>query len=61
MGLSSNPKVSDAVLERIADRPKLGYVNVKNTKVTEAGVKKLSAALPGCKIEWDGGVIEGSQ
>lgn len=26
--------------------------------VTAAGVKKLAAALPRCKIEWDGGVVE---
>ncbi|OWK45071.1 hypothetical protein FRUB_01402 [Fimbriiglobus ruber] len=30
---------------------------LQNTKVTEAGVKKLAAALPECKIEWDSGVI----
>ena len=39
---------------------KLISLNVKNTKVTEAGVKQLAAALPQCRIEWDGGVIEPS-
>jgi hypothetical protein len=28
------------------------------TKVTDAGVQQLAIALPQCKIEWDGGVIE---
>jgi len=50
--------VSDAGLEPFAGSPKLGFADLKGTKVTEAGVKKLAAALPGCKIEWDGGVIE---
>ena len=36
----------------------LRWVVVKQTKVTAEGVKKLHAALPLCKIEWDGGVIE---
>ncbi len=61
VSLDGNPKVSDASLERLADDPKLIFVDVRKTKVTEAGVKKLSAAMPGCKIDWDGGVIEGSQ
>ncbi len=36
----------------------LKTLTLKGTKVTEAGVKKLATALPLCKIEWDGGVIE---
>lgn len=51
-------KVTDAGLEHVAGWLKLQSVLIRNTKVTEAGVKKLSTALPGCKIEWDGGVIE---
>ncbi|RLS56814.1 MAG: hypothetical protein DWH91_05750 [Planctomycetota bacterium] len=54
----TNPPMSDIGLADLAHFPKLTSVNVKGTKVTEAGVKKLSATLPGCKIEWDGGVIE---
>ena len=53
-----NTQISDPCLERLAGYPKLTVLNVKNTKVTETGVKKLAAALPQCKIEWDGGVIE---
>jgi hypothetical protein len=29
-----------------------------NTKVTAKGVEGLAKVLPGCKIVWDGGVIE---
>jgi hypothetical protein len=31
---------------------------LKKTKVTAAGIDKLKQALPDCKIEWDGGVID---
>lgn len=31
----------------------LKHVNLYHTLVTEAGVRKLRAALPECKIEWD--------
>jgi hypothetical protein len=31
---------------------------VTGTRVTDAGVRQLAAALPQCKIEWDGGIIE---
>jgi Domain of Unknown Function (DUF1080) len=57
LGLSDT-EVTDAGLERLAGFRKLASLSVKNTKVTETGVKKLAAALPRCKIEWDGGVIE---
>jgi hypothetical protein len=33
---------------------------VRNTKVSPAGIETLKKALPKCKIEWDGGVIEPS-
>jgi len=39
----------------------LRRLNISGTKVTEAGVKKLAAKLPLCKIEWDGGVIESKE
>jgi hypothetical protein len=49
--------VTDAGLEQLAGFRKLASLFVKKTNVTKAGVKKLAAALPRCKIEWDGGVI----
>lgn len=54
----STTQVSDPGLAALAGCPKLTELSIKNTKATEAGVKKLAAALPLCKIEWDGGVIE---
>ena len=53
--------VGDDGLEALTELRKLGELDLRKTKATETGVKKLSAALPGCKIEWDGGVIEGGQ
>jgi hypothetical protein len=50
-------RVSDVRLAHFAGCPKLASVNVEKTEVTEAGVKKLAAARPQCKIEWDGGEI----
>ena len=50
--------VSDTGLVALAKSRLLRYLVLTRTKVTEAGVKKLAAALPRCKIEWDGGVIE---
>jgi len=47
-----------AGLEHVAGCPKLGLVNLKKTKVTEAGVKKLAAALPACRSNGTAGVIE---
>jgi Leucine-rich repeat (LRR) protein len=51
-------KVSDAGLERLAKWPQLQSVTILNTAVSKAGVEQLAAALPGCRIKWDGGVIE---
>jgi hypothetical protein len=33
---------------------------VRNTKVSLPGIETLKKALPKCRIEWDGGVIEPS-
>jgi serine/threonine protein kinase len=54
----SDTVLSDVTLERLAGCPQLASMIVTKTRVSEAGVQKLSAALPGCRIEWDGGVIE---
>jgi hypothetical protein len=53
-----NMKVSDAGLENLKGLAALKELNLTGSKVTADGVKKLAAALPKCKIEWDGGVIE---
>ena len=40
------------------DFSELQYLNVKQTAVSEEALKKLAAALPRCRIEWNGGVFE---
>jgi Leucine-rich repeat (LRR) protein len=47
-------RITDTGLERLAALKKLTQVQLQRTKVTAAGVAKLQAALPQCKIEWDG-------
>ncbi len=53
----NNTQVTDAGLKELAGLKSLQVLHLKSTKVTEAGVKQLAAALPGCRIEWDRGVI----
>ena len=50
--LDNNP-VTDAGLVRLEALKSLEVLNLSGTKVTAAGVTKLQAALPKCKIEWD--------
>jgi serine/threonine protein kinase/formylglycine-generating enzyme required for sulfatase activity len=50
--------ITDAGLEHLIGLAKLTSLPLRNTKVTAAGVQKLAKALPQCKIEWNGGVIE---
>ncbi|HEV7999606.1 MAG TPA: protein kinase [Planctomycetaceae bacterium] len=53
-----NTRVSDAGLEHLVPLTKLTWLDLRESKsVTDEGVKKLAAALPNCKIEWDGGVV----
>jgi formylglycine-generating enzyme required for sulfatase activity/tRNA A-37 threonylcarbamoyl transferase component Bud32 len=54
----SNTKLSDEGLALFENCKELTDLRVKNTKVTADGVNKLAAALPKCKVTWDGGVIE---
>src|SRR5262249_4644378 len=44
-------------LEYLRGMSTLQHLDLTKTKVTAEGVKKLSAALPRCKILYDGGVI----
>lgn len=50
--------VTDVGVAQLPHFAELQYVNLNQTPVTEAAVKKLAAALPKCKVEWNGGVIE---
>jgi WD40 repeat protein len=49
---------TDAELEHLAGLSGLTALHLKGAKVTAAGVLRLAAALPKCRIEYDGGTIE---
>jgi serine/threonine-protein kinase len=49
-----NTPLTDVGLAHLAKLSKLTYLTVRQTKITAAGVKALQAALPNCKIDWDG-------
>jgi hypothetical protein len=57
-------QLTDAGLESLARLKTLRYLQVNHNqgkdgvKLTQAGIDKLAAALPKCKIVWDGGTIE---
>jgi tetratricopeptide (TPR) repeat protein/Leucine-rich repeat (LRR) protein/tRNA A-37 threonylcarbamoyl transferase component Bud32 len=53
-----NTQVSDAGLAHLKDCKNLTLLDLRKTKATAAKIDELKAALPKCKIEWDGGVIE---
>ncbi len=48
-----NSDFDDAAVENLSRLDTLTRLDVKRTKMTEAGAKKLAAALPKCKIESD--------
>jgi hypothetical protein len=54
----SGTSVTDAGVSPFKGCTKLADLRLRNTKVTAPKVAELREALPGCKIEWDGGVIE---
>jgi eukaryotic-like serine/threonine-protein kinase len=51
-------RVTDTGLAPFRDCWNLRHIAVEKTKVTAAQVEALKKALPKCRIEWDGGVIE---
>ena len=51
-------KVSDMGLAFFKDCKKMTNLRLQGTKATAAMIEELKKALPQCKIEWDGGVIE---
>ena len=50
--------VTDAGLEHLKDFKSLIWLNMCGTKVTAKGLEAFHSAVPACKIEHDGGVIE---
>jgi Leucine-rich repeat (LRR) protein len=54
----SDTKITDAGLVQLQELKGLTRLTVKKTLVTAKGLADFHAAVPGCKIEHDGGVIE---
>ncbi len=50
--------VTDEDLAIFAGMQSLQYIGLPETKVTGKGVDEFHKALPHCKIEWNGGVVE---
>jgi hypothetical protein len=50
--------VTDARPARLHGLKALTRLGVRRTKVTAKGLEALHAAVPGCRIEHDGGTIE---
>ncbi|VTR99815.1 protein kinase domain-containing protein [Tuwongella immobilis] len=53
-----NTNVSDAGLAHFKDCKNLTYLDVRQTKVTAKAIAEFHAAVPGCKIQHEGGDIE---
>ena len=51
MSLSTN--ITDAGLEHLKGLTNLEELDLRWTKVTDAGVAKLQQALPNCEIRWN--------
>jgi hypothetical protein len=51
-------QVTDQGIAKFKECKRLKSLFLRGTKVTAAGVDDLKAALPQCRIEWDGGVSE---
>jgi Leucine-rich repeat (LRR) protein len=54
-------QVSDAGLAQLKDCKRLTYLDVRKTKMTAKALAEFQAAVPGCKIEHDGGVVEATK
>ena len=50
--------MTDAGLAQFKDCKGLTELDVRKTQVTAKGLEAFHAAVPGCKIEHDGGAIE---
>ncbi|HYH69342.1 MAG TPA: hypothetical protein VD866_31905, partial [Urbifossiella sp.] len=57
LDLAGSP-VTDEGISHLYACTKLGTLIVRGTKVTPKGLADFHAAVPGCKVEHDGGVIE---
>lgn len=55
--LLNSTAVTDETLVKLAKINSLKILSGPRTKVTKAGIERFHAALPTCKITWDGGEI----
>ena len=56
-----NTTFTDAGMVHFYQHSNLKLLNLRSTKVSKDGVTELAKALPQCRIEWDGGVIESAK
>jgi hypothetical protein len=50
--------LSDAGIRHLEGLAKLTALDLRKTKASAEGIDRLPQALPACRIDWDGGVIE---
>lgn len=50
--------ISDPGLESLIRCTQLREIFARDSKVTEAGIRRMAEALPECRIDWNGGIIE---
>ncbi len=54
INVSDTNKFGDSALAEFTQCAKLRHLVIRNTAVTAEAVKRFRAALPNCKVEWDG-------
>jgi serine/threonine protein kinase/Leucine-rich repeat (LRR) protein len=54
----SSTSLTNAAVPHLAKIGTLTHIEIQGTKIDEQGAKELAKALPGCRIQWTGGVIE---
>jgi hypothetical protein len=50
--------LTDEALAHLRGMRELVHLGVPRTAITEKGARALADALPSCRIEWSGGVID---
>jgi serine/threonine protein kinase len=53
LSLAKNPGWSDLIIGQLENLEQLESLDLRQTKVTAAGIERLQKALPKCKIDWD--------
>jgi formylglycine-generating enzyme required for sulfatase activity/serine/threonine protein kinase len=55
---ATHTALTDGAVKTLSEFANLATLDVRGTKLTAEGVNQVAAALPGCRIVWDGGTIE---